>query len=144
MLKKLLLILFLIQPAFAQQEKGITYNAIVTRVIDGDTVAIEAKWVPAPLKPEISIRIYGVDTPEVKGRAQCQTEAILGAKASEYTKKLVSGAKDKKVVLLKWDKYGGRILGDIILDNKSLREALIQNGYAKEYYGDAKTSWCSK
>jgi len=29
------------------------------------------------------------------------------------------------------------------LDGKSLRMMLIQQGYAREYYGEAKTSWCN-
>ena len=37
----------------------------------------------------------------------------------------------------------GRVLGDIILDGQSLRALLIQNGYAREYYGEAKQSWCN-
>jgi endonuclease YncB( thermonuclease family) len=42
-----------------------------------------------------------------------------------------------------WDKYGGRVLGDVILDGKSLRQMLITNGFAREYYGEAKQSWCN-
>jgi endonuclease YncB( thermonuclease family) len=42
-----------------------------------------------------------------------------------------------------WDKFGGRVLGDVLVDGKSLRVALIQNGYAREYYGLAKESWCN-
>jgi endonuclease YncB( thermonuclease family) len=38
-----------------------------------------------------------------------------------------------------WDKYGGRVLGDVILNGQSLRQMLIVNGYAREYYGEAKT-----
>jgi endonuclease YncB( thermonuclease family) len=41
-----------------------------------------------------------------------------------------------------WDKYGGRVLGYVILNGHSLRVMLIQNGFAREYYGEAKTSWC--
>ena len=34
-------------------------------------------------------------------------------------------------------------MGDVILDNNvSLRALLIQNGFAREYFGDAKLSWC--
>ena len=40
------------------------YNWQITRVIDGDTVAFKADFMPAPLKPELSIRVLGVDTPE--------------------------------------------------------------------------------
>ena len=39
------------------------YDYKVTRIIDGDTVAFEANFLPAPLKPELSIRVLGVDTP---------------------------------------------------------------------------------
>lgn len=130
-------------PAYAQKTpKGKTYDAVITRVIDGDTVAFEAKWLPDPLKPELSIRVFGVDTPEKGFRAGCPKEAELGLKATEYTKKAVADAKDKKVVLMDWDKYGGRVLGDVILDGVSLRYNLIKLGYAREYYGEAKQSWC--
>ena len=131
------------QPAYAQKTpKGKTYDAVITRVIDGDTVAVEAKWLLEPLKPELSIRVFGVDTPEKGFRAGCSREAELGLKASEFTKKLVANAKIKQIVLIDWDKYGGRVLGDIILDGESLRQNLIKNGYAREYYGEAKQSWC--
>ena len=40
-----------------------------------------------------------------------------------------------------WDKFGGRVLGDLIIDGKSLRQLLLDNGYAREYYGDKKQSW---
>lgn len=130
--------------AYAQKDlKGKTYDAVITRVIDGDTVAFEAKWLPEPLKPELSIRVFGVDTPEKGFRAGCSQEAELGLKATEYTKKVVAKAKDKKVVLMDWDKYGGRVLGDVVLDGTSLRQSLIQKGYAREYYGEAKQSWCN-
>jgi hypothetical protein len=30
----------------------------------------------------------------------------------------------------------------MILDGVSLRAELIRNGFAREYYGDVKQSWC--
>ena len=33
--------------------------------------------------------------------------------------------------------------GDVILNGVSLRQQLIANGFAREYYGEAKTSWCN-
>ena len=41
-----------------------------------------------------------------------------------------------------WEKFGGRVLGDVFVDGQSLRKLLITNGFAREYYGEAKTSWC--
>jgi endonuclease YncB( thermonuclease family) len=131
---------------FAQtgkQKAGVIYDANITRVIDGDTVAFEAAWLPEPLKKELSIRVFGVDTPEKGFRAQCPKEDVMGQKASEFTKHAVASAQKRQVILMDWDKYGGRVLGDVILDGKSLRQALIANGLAREYYGEAKTSWCN-
>lgn len=118
------------------------YNFEILRVVDGDTVTIKAPFLPPPLKPELAVRIYGVDTPEKGHRAQCPSEATRGAAATEFTKQAVAQSKVRQIVIQSWDKFGGRVLGDIILDGKSLRQLLIANGYAREYYGDAKKSWC--
>ena len=146
-MKKLLSILLLSTLAtagFAQQQKaGVTYDALITRVIDGDTVAFQAQFLPAPLKPELSIRVFGVDTPEKGFRAKCPSEDQRGQAATAFTKQQIANAQKKQIVLMDWDKYGGRVLGDVILDGKSLRGMLIQQGFAREYYGEAKTSWCN-
>ena len=135
--------LFLLFPVIAMAaEPAPPIKAVVARVIDGDTVSIVANWVPDPMKKEIAVRVYGVDTPEKSFRAQCAKEAELGAKATEFTKAQVAKAKKIEVAYFSWDKYGGRVLGDILLDKQSLRMALINNGFAREYFGDAKQSWC--
>lgn len=118
------------------------YNFEILRVVDGDTVTFKATFLPPPLKQELAVRIYGVDTPEKGHRAQCPSEAARGAAATEFTKQAVAQARVRQVVIQAWDKFGGRVLGDIILDGKSLRQLLIANGFAREYYGDAKKSWC--
>jgi endonuclease YncB( thermonuclease family) len=144
---KKLLALLLIVPclAFAQpkQKPGVVYDAVITRVIDGDTVAFQADFLPAPLKKELSIRVFGVDTPEKGFRAACPSEAQRGEAASAFTKQLIANSQKRQVVLMDWDKYGGRVLGDVILNGVSLRQQLIANGFAREYYGEAKTSWCN-
>ena len=139
-MKKLLsiAIMLLSTSAFAE-----VYDYKILRVIDGDTVEFEAKFLPAPLKPKLAVRIFGVDTPEKTFRAKCESEAKRGAEASEFTKKFVASAKTLKVELMEWDKFGGRVLGDVIADGKSLRVALISAGYAREYFGEAKQSWCN-
>lgn len=130
--------------AHAQKTKeGVIYDVEFTRVIDGDTVAFSASWLPAPLKKELSLRVYGVDTPEKGFRAKCASEDKHGKAASEFTTLMLKSSTKRQIVLMDWDKYGGRVLGDVVLDGKSLRSLLIQNGYAREYYGEAKTSWCN-
>ena len=129
--------------AQGKQKPGVVYDANITRVIDGDTVAFEAAWLPDPLKKELSIRVFGVDTPEKGHRAQCPSEDARGQAATKFTKDMIAASQKRQVVLMDWDKYGGRVLGDVILNGQSLRMMLISKGYAREYYGEAKTSWCN-
>jgi len=143
-MKRLLLILIILPTlALAKDVEMKVYNYKLTRVLDGDTVAFEANFLPEPLKKELSIRVYGVDTPEKGFRAKCESENTKGLAATEFTKKSIANAKKIEVAIANWDKFGGRVLGDIILDGQSLRSLLIKNGYAREYYGEAKQSWCN-
>ena len=114
----------------------------ITRVIDGDTVEIAVDFLPSPLPPRLSIRVMGLDTPEKAPRAQCDSEAALARKASAFTKDAVANALEVDVVILKWDKYGGRVLGEVYLDHQSLAQSLISAGLARPYKGEAKSSWC--
>jgi endonuclease YncB( thermonuclease family) len=143
-MKQLLAVLLLVPVlAFAQkQPQGVTYDAQIVRVNDGDTVVIAAPFLPAPLKPELAVRVFGVDTPEKGHRAMCPSEAQRGEAATAFTKNAVAKSVKRQVTLYGWDKFGGRVLGDMILDGQSLRAMLIANGFAREYYGDAKQSWC--
>lgn len=143
-MKKLLAVLLLV-PILALAQKtptGVTYDAQIIRVTDGDTVVIAAPFLPQPLKPELAVRIYGVDTPEKGFRGQCDSEKQRGEAASVFTKNLIQASQQRQVILYGWDKFGGRVLGDLVLNGQSLRAELIRNGFAREYYGDAKQSWC--
>lgn len=146
-MKKFLLLLAIVPLlAFAQgkmPKNSATYDAQVIRVSDGDTVVIAAHFLPAPLKPELAVRIYGVDTPEKGHRAQCAQEDQRARLASQYTSQMIASGGKIQVTLYAWDKFGGRVLGDILVNGQSVRAGLIANGLAREYYGDAKTSWCN-
>ena len=145
-MKKILFLLLAVPVlAFAQKmpKNSATYDAQVLRVSDGDTIVISAPFLPAPLKPELAVRIFGVDTPEKGHRAQCPQEDQRAQLASKYTTQLVQQGRKIQVTLYGWDKFGGRVLGDIIVDGQSVRAGLIANGLAREYYGDAKQSWCN-
>nr|NDG05947.1 thermonuclease family protein [Oxalobacteraceae bacterium] len=144
-MKQFILALLLL-PALALAQKtpqGATYDAKIIRVNDGDTVVIAAPFLPAPLKPELAVRVFGVDTPEKGFRAQCPSEDQRGQAATAFTKNAVATTQQHQVILYGWDKFGGRVLGDLILNGVSLRAELIRNGFAREYYGDAKQSWCN-
>ena len=138
-----LALIALAAPAVAQKTPtGVTYDTTIVRAVDGDTIVVAAPYLPAPLKPELGVRIFGVDTPEKGFRAKCTSEKVRGEQASVCVKDLIAATKKQQVVLYDWDKFGGRVLGDIILDGMSLRDLLIKNGFAREYFGEAKQSWC--
>ena len=134
-----LLIPFLLLPSFACFSDEVK----VIRVIDGDTVIISAPFLPKPLKPIIPLRIDGVDTPEKGKRAHCKSEAVLGEEASAFTKDLVSHAKTVDIIIKGEDKYF-RLLGDVLLDGKSLKDSLLEKGFAHVYHGEKKQSWCEQ
>ena len=125
-----------------KMEKKCVYDFDIVRIIDGDTVVFKADFLTNPLKPVLSIRVLGVDTPEKGHRAECEKEKLLAEKASKFTEYQISHSLKKQIVIHKWGKYGGRVLGDVLLDNKSLSMLLIQNKLAVPYFGGKKISWC--
>jgi endonuclease YncB( thermonuclease family) len=133
----------LLKEIYEEVINRIGYDAKIIRVNDGDTVVIAAPFLPAPLKPELAVRVYGVDTPEKGFRAQCPSEDQRGQAATNFTKNAVASTQKHQVTLYGWDKFGGRVLGDVILNGQSLRQGLIANGFAREYFGEAKQSWCN-
>jgi len=118
------------------------YDFKILKVIDGDTLVIEAPYLPKELGNTIGIRILGVDTPEKAPRAKCASEANKGAKSTEFTKTLISRAQTKIIIIKSWDKYGGRLLGDVLLDGKLLSQSLIDAKMAVPYDGGPKINWC--
>ena len=123
------------------------YNLSITRVIDGDTVEFNAPFMPDPLPKKLSIRVLGVDTPEKGHRALCPQEAAAAEKASQFTKDTLNKAyKSNQQVLIELkehDKYGGRVLGGVIINGQRLSAMLIANGHARPYFGEKKSSWCN-
>jgi len=130
----------------------------VTEVYDGDTIKIRLT-LPSPLDV-VSVRIYGIDTPEMPAksyattgklsRADCIQEAELALRARAVVEHLV---KTKGNMLLlrgySWDKYGGRIDADTFVvdmetgEETNIADELISRKLAVEYYGGTKTkNWC--
>lgn len=124
-------------------KKTVVSNYKVVNVVDGDTVKVEVDFLPPPLGKTLLVRLEGVDTPE-KGRlAQCQEEAQKSEMAKKFTEKKINSASTINVTFKKWDKYGGRVIGDILIDGKSLSAMLISSNHARPYDGGKKSSWCA-
>lgn len=93
-------------------------SASVVRVIDGDTVELEGLG---------SVRLIGVDTPEVYGGVEC-----YGREASTYAKRQLEGATVRFIVGRDdRDRYG-RLLAYLWLDDgRSFNALLVARGYAQ-------------
>ena len=113
----------------------------VQGVTDGDTICVECSWAPPPLA-RMAIRLRGIDTPEKGWRAKCPEEARLGELATAKLKEIVESAEQIEFNNLEWDKYGGRVLADVVIDGVPVAERLIAAGLAKPYDGGKKSSWC--
>jgi len=114
------------------------YKAIITKVIDGDTVDVDIDLGFEVWLRNQRIRLYGIDTPE--SRTSDKVEKVFGNLAKD---KILSfcpvGA--KIVLQTKADdsrgKYG-RILGELIVDDVNVNQYMIDNNYAVEYFGKSK------
>ena len=106
---------------------------------DGDTCYVIAKTLPESLR-NMSIRILGIDTPEI--RADCPEEKELALQGRVFANDMFRNANNIEFNNLKWDKYGGRILADVFIDGVSYKDEIIEAGLAREYYGGKKIGWC--
>ena len=111
------------------------YNAILERVIDGDTIVVTLDLGFSVFLKKQTVRLAGIDTPE--SRTRNLEEKALGLKAKKRLIELCVGS--FKVQSLGKGKYG-RILG-IPYDenNKSICQILIDEKHAVEYWGGKKT-----
>jgi endonuclease YncB( thermonuclease family) len=108
---------------------------------DGDTCYVSAPVLPGKLS-KMSVRVLGIDTPEIKGK--CEKEKELALIGRQTANELFRAAKTIEFKDLKWDKYGGRILSNVYLDGLLYSDILIDKGLARPYDGGAKKGWCDE
>lgn len=119
-------------------------EVIAISVYDGDTFKTRLPSLPLPLA-EVSVRILGIDTPELGFRAKCQQEQRLGLKAKKFLQKLLPT--NSLVVLsnYQWDKYGGRILAEVTVNHINVGEELLKQHLAVPYLGQGpRHAWCAQ
>ena len=118
------------------------YNWPVVRVVDGDTVAVDASADLPPELADLKVRLRGVDTPEKGGRAKCEAERAAGQAATAYTEAAIVEASSVVTRDPEWGKWGGRVVAELLLDGRALSEALIASGHGRPYEGGRRGGWC--
>lgn len=124
--------------------KDLITRVRVIDVHDGDTIKVLFEFGGEIMK--ISLRILGVDTPELTaGHARLPEEKAAGIKARDFVRETLHRAELQGGVhakFISWDKYGSRIVADILLSEKiSLTDLLLKQGYAHPYNGEKKKEW---
>jgi micrococcal nuclease len=115
----------------------------VIKVYDADTITIASK-LPYDQSPmyRLSVRLNGIDTPEIKGKGISDEEKESAKLARDYVADLVLN-KVVRLENIQSEKYG-RILADVHIGDIHLNELLIKERYAVKYDGGTKkkpTSW---
>ena len=131
----LVFFVLLISEIHAEYYKDEIKDFTVVKVRDGDTFVINIENVPDVFGKEISVRIRGIDTPELNdSREEIRNIAI---KAKEELERLLTSG--EKVILynLGRDKYF-RLLASVKVGNIDVAEYMIKKGLAKSYDGGAK------
>lgn len=109
---------------------------------DADTVKIDVPMVHPLIGKGISVRVLGIDTPEIKGKLPCEKDAARNAK--RLVENLLKNANRIDILDIDRDKYF-RILGRVVVDGKDLSQILLKNGLAYPYFGETKEkrNWCN-
>lgn len=123
----------------ASQQKDMANfdNVSLISVYDGDTFYIDIPSCDIDVFCEhISVRVRGVDCPEMKG-GTAETKA-RAKQAKEFSERFL---KSGKILLCNCgrDKYF-RLLCDVGVNGKSLGAELIKSGHAVSYDGGTKTT----
>lgn len=113
----------------------------VLRVVDGDTIEVDTGAAADPVLARMSVRVAGVDTPAVGGRAACPQEAVLGAAAADYVRASLTPGR-VTFEPLGWDKYGGRVDAVVRVAGVDLASLLIERRLGRPYAGGVKSDWC--
>jgi len=113
------------------------------RNYDADTITFDIPNVHPLIGKHISVRVRHVDTPEIKGKLPCEKEAARTAK--RLIENLLKNATRIDLENAGKDKYF-RILADVVVDGKPLKDTLLKNNLAYSYEGKTKQSlnWCNR
>ena len=113
--------------------------AELLRIIDGDTIEVRARiWLDLDLTTHV--RLAGIDAPELNGG--CAEERRLAQFARTALDDAI-GPGPIRLVNIRHDKYGGRVIADVLLaDGLNASAAMLAAGVVVEWGSAAR--WCPR
>jgi len=143
-----LVFLFLLPAASCFAADFGPYRMASPVVVDGDTIKGEVLLWPAPLLAVfVSVRVAGIDTPELRGNGQRvipECEKVMARAAMAFTKQWL----DQNPVVIISDvssnKYGARVDATVRgASGNLLAGALLAAGHARiSRANEARKAWC--
>lgn len=110
--------------------------AEVVRVIDGDTVLVQAMPWPDH-KVSTYVRLRGIDAPELRSKCPAFRKAAQDAKTQLTS--LIGNERLVQLTAISGDKYFGRVVADLTLpDGTRPADQLLELGLAERYAGKQK------
>lgn len=111
--------------------------AHLVKVVDGDTVLVEAMPWPDH-KVSTYVRLRGIDAPELKSK--CPTFRKAAQRAKEELTDLMDGQDIVSLTAISGDKYFGRVVADLALqDGMRPAQHLLEAGLVEPYQGRSKS-----
>lgn len=123
------------------------YKATVARIHDGDTITVDIVLAKRRLKPrdlDLGFNVHDRGTAIVlagqsvrlKGCNAAELATDAGRQALAYLQTILHVGDTVTLVSHGWDKYGGRIDGEVTLaDGRDLTRAMINSGFALPWDG---------
>ena len=139
-IKTLVLCLLLTTALHAKGPKnyGSIYVSEIIKVIDGDTIKVNIEHIHPLIGESISVRLAGIDTPEIHSRDPALRERAQQAKA--FTEEALKNADRILLKNMRRGKYF-RILAEVHIDGINLTDKLLEAGHGVPYFGGKKPSW---
>lgn len=115
------------------------YSAEVTKVYDGDTITVDLDLGFGLFKNKLSIRLFGIDTPEIRDSSP---EVVgLANAAREKLLEMVPVGSKCIVRSMELDKYGRPVSVIYDANGRNINQEMLKCGLAKPYSGGARPSW---
>jgi micrococcal nuclease len=126
-------------PPAAGAEIAGPVRAELVRVIDGDTFIVDALVWPGH-RVRVSIRLRGIDAPEMRSRCAAEKEAAI--RARDALTELI-GSEPVAISNIGGGKYYGRVLADAHNGmGEDIGTRLLEGGFASPYDGGRRKSIC--
>ncbi len=135
----LLVVMFPSTLMAAEKQFGNAVVSQVTSIYDADTFRVNIKGWPDIVGKHMSVRVLGIDAPEIRGK--CKAEKVAARLAKQFTVEALRNGSFIELKNIKRGKYF-RLLADVYIDGQNLAEALILSNQARPYDGGHRKGWC--